>query len=924
MRPTRVHAPPRLTPFAISYGAIVITFIALVVVVVTMQAAVRAYIGGEGLWSKAQKQAVMCLERYAMTGAAEAIACYHEHIRVPLSIRVAREELQRERYDPAVVRRGFEGGGIDPGDVGGMTLLFRYFGGLGEMRTAIEVWRRGDAEIERLQQLANTLDSLVLAGWRAPDPHIATTLQQLRASDAHLTALEDEFSSTLGVGARRLRTTVIAASIIVGLLLGMIAVLFAARWVRTWRDAQQLANDHAARMRAVATAAAGVVGAGSLDELDAVLRNASSQVIEYDTFLFGVYHEDTHTFHFLRGVADGMEIEPNIVPAAGTPSERLLYDRTTLLTTRSSDPRSVGATIIGSDRRSESVVRCAIHAGARLLGIISVQSYTPDRYTHDDVEVLEALASMAAIALERVESMRDREVAEQSLRESEERYRQLVEMSPDAVAVQVDERIEFINSTGAHMLGAAAPADVIGRSILDFVHPLSLPGVRRRIAAMRDTGEQAPILQEMFVRLDGSIVDCEVLARPFRYRNQPASQIIIRDVTERRQAQEALRRSEEQLRQAQKMEAVGLLAGGVAHDFNNLLTAIRGHAELLSAAASLPAPLREHALEIKAAADRATALTRQLLAFSRKQVLQPRVVDLNVLVGNVESLVSRLIGAAVELITSLQPDLGHVRADPHQLEQVMLNLVLNARDAMPQGGSLVIETCDVEIDSPRAELPSVQPGSYVRLSVQDSGVGMTEESRARIFEPFYTTKEVGKGTGLGLSTAYGIIKQSDGHIYARSRPGEGTVLEVFLPRIDAPLDPPLHEVVPLAAGAKQDATILVVEDEDSVRALVVRVLRREGYAVLEAANGADAMCILDAGTAIDLLLTDMVMPGMSGVALAQEALRLRPDLTVIYMSGYTEDEVFRRGLERGDDAFLQKPFAATTLLAALSDALTHV
>ena len=919
-----MHSPPRLLPFALSYTAIILAFIVLVYVVVTMQAAVRGYIGGEGLWSKAQKQAVSCLQRYAVTASPREYECYERHIAVPLWDRIGREELQKERYDPALVRRAFEAGGIHPDDVDGMVRLFRYFGGVGELKAAINVWERGDAEIEVLRGLAAQLDTLIRAGGRAGDARVEPVLRELRANDARLTRLEDEFSRTLGVGARKIRSVLIVVTIVVGALLGVIAILFAERWIRTWREAQQQTQEYAARMHAVAGAAAGIVNASSVDELGSVLRDAASDVITYDTFLFAVYDEREHAFQFLSGYADGAYIAPSTVAAAGTPAERFLYDRRPQLTTHAADPRSAGATLVGSDRRSESVIRCAIHSGSRLLGMVSVQSYTPERYSHEDVEVLDTLASMAAVAFERIENARERVLAEHSLRESEERYRQLVEMSPDAVIVQVDGRIAFANSMGARFLAAQSADALVGRDLLEFVHPLSQPGMRRRFAAMLESGDAVPRLEEMFLRVDGSLAAGEVSAQPFVFRNRPAIQLVVRDVTERHRTEEALRRSEQQLRQAQKMEAVGLLAGGVAHDFNNLLTAIRGHAELLTADMRLPESLREHGVEIAAAADRAAALTRQLLAFSRRQVMQPRIVDLNILVENVKSLIGRVVGENVQLITSLEPELGHVRADPHQMEQVLLNLVLNAKDAMPQGGSLIIETCNVDVDAPLPDMPSVRTGSYVRLSVQDSGIGMSEESRVRIFEPFYTTKEVGKGTGLGLSTVYGIVKQSDGHIYARSAPGEGTNMEIFLPRIFEPLDPPLAEPAAHDAVPRRGATVLVVEDEPSVRALVSRVLRREGYHVLQTENGEQALRLLREQPDVDLLLTDMVMPGMSGVALAEQATALRSDLAVIYMSGYTEDEVFRRGMERGTQVFLQKPFTAAALLDVISNALAHV
>jgi CheY-like chemotaxis protein len=372
------------------------------------------------------------------------------------------------------------------------------------------------------------------------------------------------------------------------------------------------------------------------------------------------------------------------------------------------------------------------------------------------------------------------------------------------------------------------------------------------------------------------------------------------------------------------MEAVGLLAGGVAHDFNNLLTAIKGNSDLLATDSSLPSSLRDHVTEIATAADRAAALTGQLLAFSRRQVLQPRVLDLNELVRQMLTLIRRLIGEDVDLVTMLAPDVYHVRADPHQMEQVILNLTLNARDAIAGNGSLVIETCNVDIRGRVPEMPSITAGAYARLSVKDSGVGISDESRPRIFEPFFTTKPVGKGTGLGLSTVYGIVKQSGGHIYVDSTPGVGTNMQIFLPCVREPLDPPLPEPAMRARAIPAErASVLVVDDEVTVRTLLTRVLAREGYSVTEAATGEEALAILESGLHVDLVLTDTVMPGMSGVALAEQALKRWPSLAILHMSGYTEDEVFRRGLSGRGDAFLQKPFAPAVLLDGVADALAR-
>jgi CheY-like chemotaxis protein len=370
------------------------------------------------------------------------------------------------------------------------------------------------------------------------------------------------------------------------------------------------------------------------------------------------------------------------------------------------------------------------------------------------------------------------------------------------------------------------------------------------------------------------------------------------------------------------MEAVGQLAGGVAHDFNNLLTIIKVHAELLLDGVGPENPMHEDLQEIQKAGARAASLTRQLLAFSRKQLLQPRVLDLNAILAGLEPMLRRLISEDIRLVTRPAPELGRVSADAGQIEQVLVNLAVNARDAMPDGGTVTIETSDVELDAEfgRRRGANVPPGRYVRLAVSDTGVGMDESTRSRIFEPFFTTKEVGKGTGLGLSTVYGIVKQSNGFIWVSSRPGEGTTFEVHLPRVGEPApEEGSAPTIPAAAGSE---TVLLVEDEESVRSLARRILERQGYTVLEARHGQEALraAAEHAGT-IDLAMTDVVMPEMSGSELAHRLEAMRPGVRVLYMSGYTDDEIIRRGVLGPGMAFLEKPFTANSLAKKVREVL---
>jgi len=394
-------------------------------------------------------------------------------------------------------------------------------------------------------------------------------------------------------------------------------------------------------------------------------------------------------------------------------------------------------------------------------------------------------------------------------------------------------------------------------------------------------------------------------------------QVIARDVTERK-------RLEMQLPQSQKMEAIGLLAGGVAHDFNTLLGVICGQCKLISLQSNLDDGLRTRIEEIAKAAQRAAELTRQLLAFSRKQLLQLNVLDLNAAVTDMAAPLRRLIGEHVTLVTRLAPDLGRIKADPSQIEQVIINLAVNARDAMPQGGTLILETANQELDEEFARHnPLAAPGWYVMLTVSDTGVGIDKESMAHIFEPFYTTKEMGKGTGLGLATVYGMIKQSGGHIAVHRVPGRGATFAIYFPLVAGEAQTEKSEVRPLTATPRKE-TILLVEDEATLRELVRTCLQQAGYTVLVAEDGYEAMEIASRHPGeIDLLLTDVVMPGLSGLEVARRLREQRPQTKVLYVSGYLDAATLAPESLGPGAAFLEKPFRLQALTRKLLEVLGH-
>ena len=391
---------------------------------------------------------------------------------------------------------------------------------------------------------------------------------------------------------------------------------------------------------------------------------------------------------------------------------------------------------------------------------------------------------------------------------------------------------------------------------------------------------------------------------------------------ESRRAYDELAQTQGQLEQAQKMDAIGRLAGGVAHDFNNLLTVILGRTDILLTQIKTEDPLRRGIALIQRTAGRAAELTKQLLAFSRKQVLEAVVLDLGVVTTDMKEMLARLIGEDIALVTNLAATLGHVKADRGQIEQVVMNLAINARDAMPQGGQLVVETANADLDDEyvRRNVGS-RPGPHVMLAVSDSGVGIPRELQKHIFEPFFTTKEQGKGTGLGLATVYGIVKQSGGYIEVDSEPGRGTTFRIYLPRVDS-ASPAAERSPRAAAPTGGTETILLVEDEDGVRELARDILRSSGYTVLEGRNGAEGLLLGERHQgALDLLLTDVVMPRMSGRELAERMVSLRPELSVLYMSGYTDDAVIRHGVLGSDTAFLQKPFTPAALVQRVRETL---
>lgn len=815
---------------------------------------------------------------------------------------------------------------------------------------------------------------------------------------------------------------------------------------RALNESRQRTERLAARLQAVASVASGVVGAGSYERLDRLIRDACTEVLPYQVLTFGLYDPGTHSLRFLPDWVEGVFQPEATIPLHGMPSEGVVRNRTSLLTLRSDDPRARGAVmLIGSRKLSESIIRTPIISGDRVLGVISVHSYTPDFYTADDVQALEAFAAVAARAIETIDLLAESRSTHEALRESEERFRSLTEVAADAILVMdPDSAVLYANPAAGELFGYTAD-EFLGMSVTQLMperfRDAHRAGLRRYVA----TGERTIPwrgLEIVVLQRNGEELLVEIAFGSFTKNGRQLFTATMRSIAERKKSEEELRKSEEryrvlagatsatiwranadgrgvieqglgtdfsgrsaneaapwswldaihpddrdastaawnaavvsktafefehrllrrdgeyrqmsvravplldpdgrirewigahsdvterrqmeeQLRQAHKMEAVGQLAGGIAHDFNNILMAITGFATFLQEIVSSE-EAREYATEIQKAADRAAGLTRQLLAFGRRQMLRPGVLDLNELIERESAMLRRLVPARIRMSTATGKNLGRVEVDLVQMQQVLMNLVLNAADAMPDNGTLTIETGNRTIgERDRARYNFLKEGRYVSLNVKDTGCGISEEALARIFEPFFTTKAPGEGTGLGLSTAYGIVKQSGGYIWAESEKGKGCNFTVLLPRIDQRAVSSIDTAGVEATNSTHNAgTVLVAEDEDAVRSLVRLVLSRAGYTVLTAADGEEAIDVAAAHEGeIDLLLTDVVMPRMGGTELASRLRGSRPDLPVIFMSGYAGEALTRDGTLPSGSAFIQKPFKPSVLSTTVRDTL---
>jgi two-component system cell cycle sensor histidine kinase/response regulator CckA len=645
----------------------------------------------------------------------------------------------------------------------------------------------------------------------------------------------------------------------------------------------------------------------NLDDLLYLVHQALKKVLYAENCFVALYEPSSGMFHFPFFIDQFDEAPPPQQVGRSCTAYVYRTGRAMLIPQQIFDQLAEQGEVELVGTPSPAWLGAPLRTPAATIGVLVVQHYENEAaYTERDLEFLVSVGGQIALAIERKR-------AEEKIRESEARLRVLVEQLP-AVLWTVGKDLRFTSALGAGLarLGLK-PNQIVGVSLMEYFETSDqtfLP-----IAAHRRATRGEPVT--FHVEWKGGSYTCHVDPLRTAEGDLQGAICMALDITDRKQL-------EEQLRQAQKMEAVGRLAGGIAHDFNNLLMVIQGYADLLTERLADGDPLRRNAEQIQTASQRATSLTRQLLAFSRKQMLAPKVLNVQSVVAEMEKILRRLIGEDIQLETSSAPDLGLIKADRSQIEQVILNLAVNARDAMPEGGRLTIETANVELDKAAAHPPAVlSPGKYVMLAVTDNGCGMDAETQAHIFEPFFTTKEKGKGTGLGLATVYGIVKQSGGYVWVYSEPGRGTSFKVYLPRIeDEPTARGRDGKTDTRALPRGSETVLLVEDEKGVRELAREYLELVGYTVIEAEDGHTALelAAMHVGP-IQLLMTDVVMPGISGRELAGRVKAIRPDIKILFMSGYTDQSVVHHGILDTDAALLQKPFTMAALAAKLREIL---
>jgi len=743
------------------------------------------------------------------------------------------------------------------------------------------------------EALGKTIDQLLVP----PDRHAETTWICQNVNQGHYLTLETRRQRKDGT--------------LVEVLLSTSPVTLNEKRVAiyaTYRDIteQKRAEELNAALYAIAARSQ---SAEDLQQFYAAIHNIVGQLMYARNFYIALYDAQSRLLSFPYFV-DEQDPTPAPKPLGRGLTEYVLRTGEPLLATPAVFEQMIArgeVELIGAP--SLDWLGVPLKSGSASIGALVVQSYNPSvRYGERDREILKFVSQQLATAIEHKRY-------EEALRRSEARYRSLILSAVFGIyRCTLGGRFLDVNPALITMLGYDSMEEVLKLDARRDVY-VNPQEIERLNEEYRRTGSLNGV-EVQWKHKDGHTITVRLSGRAAASpeEREEVLELIAEDITERRQL-------EEQFRQVQKMEAVGRLAGGVAHDFNNLLMVINGYTEVLLEQVETGGQMYQKVLAIQQAADRAAALTRQLLAFSRKQLLELKVVDVNKVIADMEQLLRPLIGENIELVTRLSSDAGRTRADASQLEQVIMNLVVNAKDSMSQGGKITIQSSNVTVRPNMGEHRFIQPGRYAVISVADTGHGMDKETQSRIFEPFFTTKEKGKGTGLGLSTVYGIVKQSNGYVFAESRIGDGSTFYVYLPRVEETIEE-------LSSNAMQETeksgceTVLLVEDEESVRELVRVTLGSRGYKVLEAENGEHGLRIAEeTKERIDVLVTDVVMPGIGGRELAKKLVAMRPGISVLYLSGYTEDAIVTEGVLAPGTAFLQKPFTLQNLTKKVREVL---
>ena len=656
-----------------------------------------------------------------------------------------------------------------------------------------------------------------------------------------------------------------------------------------------------------------------IEEVYKLFSEKVKTLLPYDRIAINLIKKDGVTLinRYVEGESAPGRNAGEIFPLAGTFTETIVKNRKGLFFD-SKDESEIAAKFPGLvpevKAGARSFLSVPLISRDQAIGGLHFRSNKYGAYSNKDLKLAESIATQIAGAIANARLFAERQQVERALKESEEKYRLLVQNAKDAIFIIQDGVIKFSNIETEKLFGYSA-AELAAIPFSNHILPADREMAYGNISE-GSTGGEFPKAQSLRIRnKSGQEIWVELKSVSIEWEGKRAALNFASDITEQKKL-------EAQFLQAQKMEAVGRLAGGVAHDFNNLLTVINSNSQLALMELRECDPLREKFESIQKAGEKAANLTRQLLAFSRHQVVEMKVIDLNMTLQDLEKMLRRVIGEDIELIFLLDKNLGRLRVDPGQIEQAILNLIVNARDAMPSVGKIIVETCNVDLGKEYTLTHmGINPGRYVMLSISDTGAGIKPEIRERIFEPFFTTKEKGKGTGLGLSTVYGVVKQSGGNVWVYSEPGQGTTFKIYLPRVDEPLEEPGKKVTPgkLPRGHE---TILVVEDEEEVRKLAVGILGKYGYRVLQASHGGDAFLLCEqCKEPIHLLLSDVVMPGMSGPDFARRLKYFYPEIKVLFMSGYTDNALSKNGLLDEEVFFLQKPFSVEKLTGKVREVL---